>query len=228
MSESVSVIIPVYNGAKYLAEAVDSALAQTVPPDEIVIVDDGSTDSTPAVIASYGARVRTVRQDNRGGAAAMNRGVAAATGTLIAFLDSDDLWEPTKTAIQLQALAEDPSLEAVFGLVRQFVSLELDAETAGRFVYSDAPLRGVSKVTMMIRRDSFLRVGPYNEALRAADFVDWYPRALDVGLRSRIVPTVMTRRRLHGANNGVRQRALQRANNLDALKAALDRRRGRA
>ena len=223
----VSVIIPVYNGARYLAAAIESVLAQTVKPDEIIVVDDGSTDATPAIMVSYRKHIIGLNQANRGAASAMNRGVAAATGTLLAFLDADDLWEPNKTEIQLCALVADPSLDAVFGLVHQFVSPELDTATAARFVCPAGPQRGVGTSTMMIRRNAFLHAGPFEETLQCNDFAEWYPRAVDAGFRSVVMPTVVARRRLHGANTGVRLRDQQRAGKLDLIKRMLDRRRTR-
>jgi len=102
--QRVSVIIPTYNRAKLLQEAVDSALAQTSPVHEIVIVDDGSTDDTAKVVSSMLPPVRYIYQRNSGLSAARNRGANAATGEYLAFLDSDDLWEPGKLQIQLAVL----------------------------------------------------------------------------------------------------------------------------
>jgi glycosyltransferase involved in cell wall biosynthesis len=115
---SISVVIPVHNGELYLAEAVDSALAQTHRPAEVVVVDDGSTDGTAEVAAGLGAAVRYVHQRNRGPGGAMNRGVALARGEYVAFLSADDVWEPEKLAGQMAALVADPSLDLVFGHVQ--------------------------------------------------------------------------------------------------------------
>lgn len=98
-------IIPTYNRARWLPEAIGSVLAQTRPPLEIIVVDDGSTDETREVCGRFGDRVRYIRQDNAGVGAARNRGAAAARGNWLAFLDSDDLWKPAKLEVQLAALA---------------------------------------------------------------------------------------------------------------------------
>jgi glycosyltransferase involved in cell wall biosynthesis/GT2 family glycosyltransferase len=105
-SPTVSVVIPTYNRARWLPETVASVLAQTAPPLEIIIVDDGSTDDTLEVCSGFPGPVRCIRQDNRGVGAARNRGAAEARGQWIAFLDSDDLWTPDKLEVQLAALHE--------------------------------------------------------------------------------------------------------------------------
>lgn len=107
---TVSVVIPTYNYGRYVGDAIDSALAQTVPPLEVVVVDDGSTDDTPAVLARYGDRIRVVRQENQGLSAARNTGIREARGEWVAFLDSDDAFHPRKLELQLAALAARPDL----------------------------------------------------------------------------------------------------------------------
>ena len=102
----VSIIIPAYNAAEFVREAVDSALAQTHPDVEVIVVDDSSTDHTPQVLAGYGNRIRVHRQPNGGVSSARNTGARLATGDWVAFLDADDVWAPTKTAAQLARAAE--------------------------------------------------------------------------------------------------------------------------
>ena len=124
----VSCIIPVYNGADFLAEAVTSVLAQRHPALEVVVVDDGSTDDTPRVAASFGERVRYVRQDNAGPAVARNTGLAKTRGELVAFLDADDRWHETKLARQAAVLEAQPELDYLVALVQNFWSDVAEAE----------------------------------------------------------------------------------------------------
>jgi glycosyltransferase involved in cell wall biosynthesis len=110
----VSVVIPSYNAARFLPLAIESILTQSVPPHEVIIVDDGSTDDTSAVLAALdAASVRVIHQPNRGPAAARNTGIAAATGDLVALLDADDIALPQRLAIQIAALGKDPDLALV-------------------------------------------------------------------------------------------------------------------
>jgi glycosyltransferase involved in cell wall biosynthesis len=118
----VSVIVPVYNRPVYVRQAIDTALAQESVPGgfEVVVVDDGSTDDTPAVLASYGDRIRVVRQANGGVARARNAGFAAARGEYFALLDSDDLWLPGKLAAQVALLDANPEAAFAHSDVEEF------------------------------------------------------------------------------------------------------------
>src|SRR5690349_9034781 len=97
-----SVIVPCYNGGRYVATAVQSVFRQSYPRIEVVVVDDGSTDDSPAILAGFGEAIRYVRQTNQGLSAARNRGIKEARGELLAFLDADDVWLPSKLATQVQ------------------------------------------------------------------------------------------------------------------------------
>lgn len=103
--ETVSVVIAAYNCARYLPEAIESALSQTLPPLEVIVIDDGSTDDTTEVVARYEGKIRYIRQQNMGIAAARNAGIRIARGSLIAFLDADDIWFPSFLAQQREALS---------------------------------------------------------------------------------------------------------------------------
>lgn len=109
-SYTVSVVIPAYNAQDYIGRAIDSVLAQTLPPDEIIVVDDGSTDNTARVVKSYGSKVRYIHQENAGASVARNAGIDAAAGPWIAFLDSDDEWLPEKLRLQTELLKRNPDL----------------------------------------------------------------------------------------------------------------------
>lgn len=111
----ISVIIPAYNAETVIRRAIDSVLAQTLPPQEIILVDDGSTDGTQEAVQSLGTRIRYIRQDNQGASAARNAGIQAASGEWIAFLDADDEWLPNRLALQVRLLQQYPFLNWATG-----------------------------------------------------------------------------------------------------------------
>jgi glycosyltransferase involved in cell wall biosynthesis len=221
---SVSVVIPAYNAGRYLAEAVASALEQTRSPAEVIVVDDGSTDDTAAVAEGFGPTVRLVRQANVGPAAAMNAGTVLATGTHLAFLSADDRWAPNKLELQLARLDDDPTLDLVFGHVAHFLSPDLDPEVASGLHCPDHPMPAKSAGTMLIRRATFDRVGPFETSFRTGEFFDWFARATDLGLRHEVLPEVVSHRRVHRTNHSRVERAPQ-TGYAKVLKAMIDRRR---
>jgi glycosyltransferase involved in cell wall biosynthesis len=109
----ISAVIPAYNNAQFLKEAIDSILKQTHPIDEIIIVDDGSTDQTQQIADSFGDQITYIKQQNQGPSAARNNGILAAKGSWIAFLDADDQWTPHKIERQLSALKSEPALKLI-------------------------------------------------------------------------------------------------------------------
>lgn len=224
MSGSISVIIGAYNAQPYIAEAIDSVFAQTHPPLELIVVDDGSDDGTDDVIKGYGDRLRYIRQERGGNGAARNRAVTVARGEFFAFLDADDRFTPRKLELQLAELDADPKLDLVFGHVREFVSPELSDELRAK-IRPPAPVQPwAAPNLMLIRRASFERVGPFSEALRVGVTVDWYARAQEAGLKTFVLPELVLERRLHSQNNGVRE-ADARSQYIQVLHASLERRR---
>jgi glycosyltransferase involved in cell wall biosynthesis len=221
----ISVMIGVYNAERYLAEAIDSVFAQSYRPLELIVVDDGSDDGSGEVAHRYGAALTYARQENAGNGSARNHAVRLASGELFAFLDADDRFVPGKLAQQFAALQADPTLDMVFGHVREFVSPELtEVQRATVRPPAPQPLPWPAPNLMLIRRESFARVGPFSESVKVGVTVDWYARAAEAGLRSAMLPEVVLERRLHLTNNGLRERD-SRQQYLHVLKAALDRRR---
>ena len=210
---AVSVVIPVRNGEHFLAEAIESTLGQSRPPLEVIVVDDGSSDSTSEVAQAFGSRVRYIPQPPLGVAAALNCGVDLARGDLLAFLDADDVWRNDKLELQLDAFRSRVELDAVFG---HLANVDGSGESRETFA-------GWSRGTMLIRTEAFARVGPFRQ-WRLGEFIEWYARAVDVGLELLMLPEVVLLRRLHDANVGV-QRRDERSEYARVLKAVLDRRR---
>jgi glycosyltransferase involved in cell wall biosynthesis len=226
-NDLVSVIIPVYNCERYLAEAIESALVQTYRPIEVIVLDDGSTDGSGEVAKRFVPPVRYYFQPNAGLGAARNMGISLAQGSLFAFLDSDDVWLEGKLTCQMAVLDDNPELDMVFGYARQFTSPELDQQSKTKIRPSDEVLPGYFAGTMLIKRDAFYRVGLFETDWQVGEFVDWYLKAMERGLKSFLLPEVVMKRRIHANNMGIRERKHQR-DYVRILKAALDRRREKA
>jgi glycosyltransferase involved in cell wall biosynthesis len=223
----VSVMIGVYNAAPYLGEAIESVLAQDYEPIELIVVDDGSTDGSGDVARRF-ADVKVIRQENAGNGAARNRAVEEAQGTLYAFLDADDRFTPGKLTLQKAALDADPGLDMVFGHVREFLSPDLDEATRVTLrPPAPEPMPWTAPNLMLIRRESFERVGPFTSAVRVGVTVDWFARAAEAGLRHAVLPEVVLERRLHTQNNGLRERA-SRSQYIEVIRQAMERRRSAA
>ena len=220
----VSVVIPCHDGSTYLAAAVESALGQSYRPVEAIVVDDGSTDATPAVAAAFGARIRYDRQAHAGVAAARNRGVALAAGDFIAFLDADDLWPADKLRRQMDAFAADPALSIVAGHAEQYASPELPDAVRDRARVDAGAMPAQLPGALLVRRAVFERVGPYATRFVTGAEIDWFLRAEERGERTLMLPDVVLRRRIHAANHG-RVRRDARQDYVRVVKAALDRRR---
>ncbi len=210
----VSVIIPVYNGGRFLGEAIASVLAQTYGDWELIVVDDGSTEDVEPVIAPYGSRLRYSRQENQGVAVARNRGLELARGEFIAFLDQDDWFEPDKLEVQVTALQESPHL----GMVHSgwFV-----VDAAGERLSTVNPREGIPELdlaawllwkpvflgAMLFRRSGFEGVGGFDKTLEQAPDVDWVLRLALMGCESAWVPRMTVHYRQHEGNAS---RAVQR------------------
>ena len=220
----ISAVMAAFNAERYVAAAIESILAQTRKADEIIVVDDGSTDRTAEVLARYADKITLLRQENRGPATAFNRGIAAASGNMLAFQDADDLWAENKLDLQSCTLAEDPDLDAVFGYIKQFVSEDVPPEIARNYLVPD-PQPGISKIGMLIRRAAFDRTGGFDSNLAVLEFVDWYARAQALGIKVRVENQIVAFRRLHESNSGRLKRAEQQQETLLGLKQALDLRR---
>jgi glycosyltransferase involved in cell wall biosynthesis len=195
----ISVVIPVYNGAKFLAATLNCVIRQTCPPGEVIVVDDGSTDASPDIAADFGPPIRVVRCPHRGEVSALNAGLADARGELLAFIDADDLWDNRKLAQQSEALASDLSIEAVFGRVVQFIDMDCRITEPDEIKQKSTSFVGVSKTSMLIRRPAFDRVGLFNAAVMFG-FPEWYARAVCSGIRFKYLESVLAFRRIHGDN----------------------------
>jgi len=187
----ISVIIPAFNKDRFVAETIDTALAQTYPNVDITVIDDGSTDSTPHILKRYSGRLTILEhlgRANRGQSAAINLGIRSTQGDYLAILDADDLWEPTKLEHQVQFLDNHPNIGCVYA--NAYV-----IDTAGRRLYTLLPPNHVEKGLpehmlvhcpvgcpsgYLVRRSVYNRVGYYDETLRSAQDHDMLVRLTEV------------------------------------------------
>lgn len=178
----VSVIIPAYNSAQYVGEAVESALAQTYKDHEIIVVDDGSTDNTKEVLSPYTSRIKYFFQENRGAPAARNFGISRSRGRYVAFLDADDLWLPDKLEKQVMALESNPHLafvssgtyavnaqNQIIGVWNKNPQIK---ENFGNLLENNF----IYILTVVVRRDCLDKVGGFDERLFPSDDYDLWLR----------------------------------------------------
>jgi glycosyltransferase involved in cell wall biosynthesis len=219
----VSVIIPVRDGGRFLAQAIDSVLAQDYEPYELLVVDDGSTDDSVHIASAY-PRVRLLRTPGSGVSVARNAGADVAAGEMLAFLDQDDLWAPRKLSLQVSALLEDESLGFALGYQRLFLEEGVPEPPWLRVSGIEREHVGYFPGTLLVRREVFDRVGPFRQDAAPGESADWFLRANEIGVLRTIVPHVVLLKRIHDANqSGDMSQARRQV--LRALKRSLDRRR---
>jgi glycosyltransferase involved in cell wall biosynthesis len=223
----VTAAIPVRDGEAYLAAAIESVLGQSRPCDQVIVVDNGSTDRSAEIAAGFGSAVEVVPEPQPGIGAARNAALRAARGDYLAFLDADDLWEAEKTALQLAAFDAQPGLQLVFGHVRQFVSPDLAGEDAESLRVPAEPQPGQYIGAMLARRAAIEAIGPWPEDVRVSDGLTFLLRARELGLEQAMLAETVTLRRVHGGNHSIHNRE-ERGEFARHLKRSLHRRRGAA
>ncbi|MEQ9411018.1 MAG: glycosyltransferase family A protein [Fuerstiella sp.] len=226
-TRKISVIIPVYNAERYISETIESVLNQTGCELEIIVVDDGSTDTTQQVVALFGDRVRYLQQQNAGPAAARNLGVSVARHDWIAFLDADDLWAPDKLQRQLE-MAESTGASVVYTNTRNFGDLNCVAEL--RMSPQNMPAGDVFAALLMdnfmtlssvtIRKDAFLQAGGFRERYFGTEDWDLWLRLAASGVRFAAVPEALTLYRWHSTSLSKNHRRMKMLRE-ETLRAAL-------
>lgn len=192
---TISVIVPAFNAEKTLPETLHSIAAQTRPADEIIVVDDGSTDAT-AGIAAATPGVRLIRQQNSGVGSALNAGLAAANGSFIALLDADDIWVPACLDIHLSNLDQFPQLDASVGWSSEFVCPSLSPATSARFQPRPAQAGWLGGASLF-SREAYQRAGEFNPTLRGGTWLDWVDRARRANVSFGVINELVLQRRLH-------------------------------
>jgi GT2 family glycosyltransferase len=191
----VSVVIPVRNGALYIGAALQSVLKQTSVPQQIIVVDDGSTDATATEVRRFGD-VEYFEQAPLGVSSARNKGARHASMPYLAFLDADDIWMPTKIEQQLEYLEGHSDIDVVGGQMSNFKQSE-----SGEMIVLGPPAVVNVPGILLLRRESFWRAGPFSSELAFGENLEWWARAADAGLRLYAIPELLLMRRIHGANS---------------------------
>jgi glycosyltransferase involved in cell wall biosynthesis len=202
---TVSVIVPAYNVERYLREALESAVAQTVAPHEIVVVDDGSTDATRAVATAFAREhpiVRVAHQDNGGPGVARNTAIQLATGAFLTFLDADDQMLPDRIEQQVGYLLAHPDVGVVIGAVDRAAEpgADLPADFVRHELNADLHARGINLMAMTAHASVFATVGRFDPSYRLSEDYQWLVRANSREVTIALVPRVVMRRRLHDSN----------------------------
>ncbi|MET4579152.1 glycosyltransferase family 2 protein [Ottowia thiooxydans] len=223
-SPLVSIIITCFNRQTYIAQAIESALNQTMLHHEIIVIDDGSTDDSAKVVQAYGNRVQYFHQHNQGASKAKNVGVERACGEYISFLDSDDFWPSDKLQIQLKHFTQSPAVDILHGYAQQFVDADLTPEEKAQLFCPPEPMAAPVSGTLLVRKEVFKRVGGFREDLLVGIDIEWHLRAKSMGLRIETLPDILLHRRIHKTNSGATHRTA-RQQHLSILKEHLDRRR---
>jgi glycosyltransferase involved in cell wall biosynthesis len=222
----VSVIMPVYNGERFLAAALQSIQGQDYRRLEIVVADDGSTDDT-ASIARACPGVRYVHHRHQGLAATRNAGLTAARGELIAFLDHDDLWPLHKLRVQVEYLVSHPDVDYVVAHLRNFLEPACGRPSWLKPELLEHEQLGFSTGTLLARRAMFDQIGRFDARLTVGDDTDWFARARSAGIVGAVLPDILLLRRIHDRNHTGQTLHLVQATALGILKASLDRHRRR-
>jgi glycosyltransferase involved in cell wall biosynthesis len=221
MTFSYSVVIPAYNAAATIGQAVQSILDQTVRPQEIMVVDDGSTDGTAAAVAGMGSGITVISQDNRGPGGATTAGFGRVVTPFVATLDADDLWLPQKIERQAAFFHRDLGLAGVFSLARLFADGAVpDPNGKG------AIRRLWTRTTLLFRTDAARAVGDFIDLPgQLGEVIDWLARSRDLGQRHTLVEEILALRRIRPGSLSYRLDAERSLGYLAAARAALQRKR---
>ncbi len=219
----ISVIIPVFNGERFIAEAIQSVLNQNYEPLEIIVVDDGSTDGTADVVKNLAGNIHYFYQQNSGISATRNKGIELATGELISFIDADDVWLPDKLKLQTAFLHQNPETEIVIGFLlplpfENWNEVTDDQISCGK----SAPVLQLGCTLM--RKSVFGKIGGFDTGMMLAEDSDWFYRVMEAGINVHVTTEIVQLYRQH-SNNITKDKAITNSYVLKAFKKSLDRRR---
>jgi glycosyltransferase involved in cell wall biosynthesis len=222
----ISCIVPVFNSERFLSAMLDSIVAQTHQVSEIIVVDDGSTDSTKAIVESYGERIRYFRQNNLGSAAARNFGVRQSRHPFLSFLDHDDLWYREKLELQMAQFTTKAQLDICLTYVTLLCDKALSQEQhLYRHHRRGQTIPGYATISMLAKRNTFDIIGPRDASLWFGDATYWFLRAREMDMNIHLMPQALVSYRMHSSNLMRRRQEASRDEFVRIVKASLDRRR---
>ncbi|MEH2009601.1 glycosyltransferase family A protein [Nostoc sp.] len=195
----ISVIIVVKNGERYLSKAIESVINQTYPPDEILVVNGDSTDSTAQIAKSY-KNVRYLHQQGKGLANARNTGIHNARGELIAFLDHDDYWTLDKLEVQINHFINSPDIQYSYANVKLFLEPGCELRSGFRQQQFEEEQVGRTPGTLVVRKSLFDQIGKFNPSFAIGCDVDWFTRTKDYNIKAVFLPQVLLYKRVHDYN----------------------------
>jgi glycosyltransferase involved in cell wall biosynthesis len=217
---NVSVVIPTFNSGPFIREALQSVLDQTTPVYEVICVDDASTDNTVQIIQAGFSRVKIIQNSvNKGPSWCRNLGITAATGTVLSFLDADDLWVNDKTHWQLSVFQSEPDVEIIAGLAEYFSSSE-----SLKYAMPDKPHFNAYLSSLLVRRQVFDKIGLFDDTMRLSEDQDWLLRAREARIKMKVKNQTVLKKRIHESNT-TQNVSFKKSSMMEALKKSLDRRR---
>jgi glycosyltransferase involved in cell wall biosynthesis len=220
----ISVLIPAYNAAATIAETLESVLGQSRPADEVIVVDDGSTDDTGAVVKACSSDIHLISKPQSGPAASLNLAMKNASGDYFAFIDADDLWVKEKLEKQSLFLRRNPGARAVLGYHESFLCPSVPPEQSGRFVVPRGAQPGWLTGTLLVDAAVFDQVGRFSEDLTNGFAIDWFDRARGAGIEFSMLTETLLRRRIRSGSLGGRNTRSDAAM-LEMARRAIQRRR---
>jgi glycosyltransferase involved in cell wall biosynthesis len=223
---AVSVILIVRDGARFIAQALESVGQSRLRPLEILVVDGDSTDDTVAIAQGF-PLVRIVRQADRGIANAYNEGIRQARGKYIAFISHDDIWLPGKLDMQIAYLEDHPEADAALCQVEHFLEAGNECPPSFRPELLGAARPGWIMEALVARVQVFARAGKFNPDFAVSEDSDWFARALDDGVKITVLPELLVRKRVYGGNATL-SGAMTNPLLLRALRSSIQRKRKQA
>jgi len=197
----IEVVIPVFNGEKFISQAIESVLNQTFPVKKIWAVNDGSTDGTAGILEQFKRntpKLEVLNQSNQGVSVSLNSVLPHLKEEWVAFLDADDLWMADRIQTQVEHLQQNQKLELVFGQIEEFEDF---AEGSTRqFKARQGAIEGVSRVTLLCKRQLFEEFGGFDPSLKVGEFIAWFQKVREAGRSYQVIPKILARRRIHGEN----------------------------